>query len=68
MSRSKASASSFLLKCLLTRYRKSVRDLMKLFGNLEDDAEGNPYIIVDNPDPRGGFRADRDDEGYADDL
>lgn len=46
----------------------TIRDLMKLFGNLEEDAEGRPFIMVDNPDPRGGYRADRDDEGYADDF
>ncbi|KAF1939035.1 hypothetical protein EJ02DRAFT_353105 [Clathrospora elynae] len=46
--------------------RMDIRSLMKLFGNLEEDVDGKPYIMVDNPDPRGGFRADRDDEGYAD--
>jgi len=46
----------------------TVRELMRLFGNLEEDAEGKEFILVDNPDPMGGFRADRDDEGYADEL
>jgi hypothetical protein len=46
----------------------TVRELMRLFGNLADDPEGKPFILVDNPDPAGGFRADRDDEGYADDI
>ncbi|KAF2645627.1 hypothetical protein P280DRAFT_531914 [Massarina eburnea CBS 473.64] len=46
----------------------SLRDLMRLFGNLQDDEKGRPYILVDNPDPRGGFRADGDDEGFADDI
>ncbi|KAH9881956.1 hypothetical protein J1614_001127 [Plenodomus biglobosus] len=45
-----------------------VRDLMRLFGNLEEDAEGRPFIMAENPDQRGGFRADVDDEGYADEL
>jgi hypothetical protein len=48
--------------------RLEIRDLMRLFGNLDEDADGKPFIMVDNPDPRGGFRADRDDEGYADEL
>lgn len=46
----------------------SIRDLMRLFGNLDETAEGKPFILVDNPDPCGGFRADRDDEGYADEM
>ncbi|KAF2129498.1 hypothetical protein P153DRAFT_340405 [Dothidotthia symphoricarpi CBS 119687] len=48
--------------------KMDIRDLMRLFGNLDNDSEGKPFIMVDNPDPRGGFRADRDDEGYADDF
>ncbi|CAO2654805.1 Nn.00g115380.m01.CDS01 [Neocucurbitaria sp. VM-36] len=48
--------------------RMGIRDLMRLFGNLQEDSDGTPYIMVDNPDPRGGFRADRDDEGYADEV
>lgn len=52
----------------LTRDRMSIADLMRLFGNLEEDPEGKPFIMVDNPDPRGGFRADGDDEGYADEM
>ncbi|KAF2829455.1 hypothetical protein CC86DRAFT_287097 [Ophiobolus disseminans] len=52
-----------------TRVKKmSIPDLMRLFGNLDEDANGKPFIMVDNPDPRGGFRADRDDEGYADEF
>ncbi|KAI8942436.1 hypothetical protein NX059_000506 [Plenodomus lindquistii] len=51
-----------------TKSKMSIRDLMRLFGNLDDDSEGRPFIMVDNPDPRGGFRADRDDEGYADEF
>ncbi|KAH7088900.1 SNF2 family N-terminal domain-containing protein [Paraphoma chrysanthemicola] len=48
--------------------KMSIVDLMRLFGNLDEDAEGKPFILVDNPDPRGGFRADRDDEGFADEI
>ncbi|KAI4934304.1 hypothetical protein J4E85_002160 [Alternaria conjuncta] len=51
-----------------TMKKMDTRTLMRLFGNLEEDPDGRPFIMVDNPDPRGGFRADRDDEGYADDL
>ncbi|KAF1919601.1 SNF2 family N-terminal domain-containing protein [Ampelomyces quisqualis] len=47
--------------------RMDMRELMRLFGNLREDKEGRPYILVDNPDPRGGFRADEDHEGFADD-
>ncbi|KAL6710401.1 hypothetical protein ACN47E_009347 [Coniothyrium glycines] len=48
--------------------KMGIRDLMRLFGNLREDNEGKPFILVDNPDPMGGFRADRDDEGYADEF
>lgn len=41
---------------------------MRLFGNLDEDEDGRPFIMVDNPGPTGGFRADRDDEGFADDA
>lgn len=41
---------------------------MKLFGNLNEDEDGKPFILVDNPDPSGGFRADQEHEGYADDY
>lgn len=46
----------------------SIRDLMRLFGNLQEDNEGKPFILVDNQDRRGGFQASRDDEGYADEM
>jgi hypothetical protein len=46
----------------------SIRDLMRLFGNLQEDDNGRPFIMVDNPDPRGGFMAHSDDEGYADEI
>jgi len=48
--------------------KMNILDLMKLFGNLEEDEEGRPFIMVENTDPRGGFRAGRDDEDYADEL
>lgn len=51
-----------------TAKKMSIRDLMRLFGNIRDDDTGKPFIMVDNPDPRGGFRADGDHEGYADEL
>lgn len=46
----------------------SIRDLMRLFGNLREDTEGRPFIMVDNPDSRGGYSAGRDDEDYADEY
>jgi hypothetical protein len=46
----------------------SIADLMRLFGDLDEDADGRSFIMVENPDPRGGFRADRDDEVYADEF
>ncbi|RMZ72733.1 hypothetical protein GMOD_00007755 [Pyrenophora seminiperda CCB06] len=46
--------------------KMDTRALMRLFGDVEEDAEG--FILVDNPDARGGFRADADDEGYADEM
>ncbi|KAF3003413.1 hypothetical protein E8E13_000292 [Curvularia kusanoi] len=45
-----------------------IADLMRLFGNVEEDDRGNQFIVVDNPAPVGGFHADRDHEGYADEL
>lgn len=51
-----------------TAKKLSVRDLMRLFGNLDEDSTGRPFIMVDNPNPAGGFAADQDDEGYADDI
>lgn len=45
-----------------------IRYLMRLFGTLEEDTDGRPFIMVENPDQMGGFRTDRDDEGYADDI
>lgn len=48
--------------------RMKLSDLMRLFGEVDMDENGKPFILVDNPDPRGGFHADRDHEGYADDL
>lgn len=41
---------------------------MRLFGNIEDDGDGKPFIVVDNPAPVGGFYADQDHEGYADEF
>lgn len=48
--------------------KMSIRDLMRLFGNLEEDENGRPFILIDNPDRRGGFHADGDHEGFADEL
>lgn len=45
-----------------------IADLMRLFGNIQDDGEGKPFILVDNPDSVGGFHADQDHEGYADEF
>lgn len=46
---------------------------MRLFSDLGEGDEagesgGNTFVMVDNPDPSGSFRADRDDEGYADEM
>lgn len=40
---------------------------MKLFGHINEDT-GKPFIIADDIDRRGGFRAGRDDEDYADEM
>ncbi|KAF2265794.1 hypothetical protein CC78DRAFT_514734 [Lojkania enalia] len=48
--------------------KMTIRDLMRLFGPIQDAEDGRPFILVDNPDPRGGFMADRDHEGYADEM
>ncbi|KAJ4986313.1 SNF2 family domain-containing protein [Stagonosporopsis vannaccii] len=44
-----------------------IADLMRLFGNIEEGEDGRPFIVVDNPNATGGFFADQDHEGYADD-
>lgn len=41
---------------------------MRLFGNIEEAEDGRPFIVVDNPIAVGGFHADRDHEGYSNDL
>ncbi|KAL5387087.1 hypothetical protein DPSP01_003697 [Paraphaeosphaeria sporulosa] len=48
--------------------KMGIRDLMRLFGSVGDDEEGRPFILADNGDARGGFVADDDHEGYADEL
>ncbi|KAF3039514.1 hypothetical protein E8E12_004791 [Didymella heteroderae] len=45
-----------------------IADVMRLFGNIEEDGEGKPFILVENPDAAGGFHADQDHEGYADEF
>ncbi|KZM25989.1 uncharacterized protein EKO05_0009128 [Ascochyta rabiei] len=45
-----------------------IADLMRLFGNIDEADDGRPFIVVDNPAATGGFRADSDDEGYADEA
>ncbi|KAF2658724.1 hypothetical protein K491DRAFT_689796 [Lophiostoma macrostomum CBS 122681] len=45
-----------------------IKDLLRLFGPITEDSEGRPYIMVDNPDPVGGFHADKDHEGFADEA
>ncbi|KAH7395154.1 SNF2 family N-terminal domain-containing protein [Phaeosphaeria sp. MPI-PUGE-AT-0046c] len=57
-----------------SRVRKlSLPDLVRLFIDVDESDEdgrggGKTFVMVDNPDPSGGFRADRDDEGYADEM
>jgi hypothetical protein len=48
--------------------RMSQKDLMLLFGIVAEDDEGKPFIYADNADPAGGFKADQDHEGYANDA
>ncbi|KAH7115996.1 DNA repair protein-like protein rad5 [Dendryphion nanum] len=51
-----------------TSKRMGLKDLMRLFGPITVDSTGKPFILVDNPDSRGGFYADQDHEGYADEA
>jgi hypothetical protein len=39
---------------------------MRLFGPVTEDANGKPFILVDNVDPKGSFLADKDHEGFVD--
>ena len=48
--------------------RLGIKDLLRLFGPITEDEKGNPFIMVDNPDPVGGFRPDKNDEGYANEV
>lgn len=52
----------------LTTSSLGIADLMRLFGNIEEDGQGRSFILVDNPDTSGGFHADGDHEGYADEI
>ena len=45
-----------------------MKDLLRLFGAIEEDDQGKPYILVEDPDPAGGFGAETDDEDYVDDI
>lgn len=45
-----------------------IADLMRLFGNIDETEDGRPFILVDNPSAAGGFHADEDHEGYADEF
>jgi len=65
-----------LFSKILTRFEQltelppsslDIADLMRLFGNIEEGADGKPFIVVENPSATGGFFADQDHEGYADD-
>ena len=47
--------------------RMDTRALMQLFGNPEESTKGG-FILMDDPDPDGGFGADRDSEDYADEM
>lgn len=49
--------------------RLGLNDLLHLFGDVvEDSVSGRRFIMVDNADPRGGFHADSDHEGFANDV
>lgn len=47
--------------------KMEMRDLMRLFGNLTEDDQGRPFILVDDGERSGGFHADIDHEGFAND-
>lgn len=49
-------------------FSMDIADLMRLFGNIEEGDDGRPFIVVENAPAVGGFHADGDHEGYADDL
>ncbi|KAF2750189.1 hypothetical protein M011DRAFT_397133 [Sporormia fimetaria CBS 119925] len=50
-----------------TRLKKlKMADLLRLFGAVVDGEGGKPFIMVDNAGTHGGFHADEDHEGYAD--
>lgn len=46
--------------------KMSIRDMLRLFGNVHDDEQGRPFIWTNDSNDRGGFYADSDDEGFAD--
>jgi hypothetical protein len=66
--RSKAPIPCFQESQLIVGSSLDIADLMRLFGNIEEGAKGRPFILVDNPTAAGGFFADRDHEGYADEF
>ncbi|KAF1985139.1 hypothetical protein K402DRAFT_335351 [Aulographum hederae CBS 113979] len=50
------------------RRKLTVMELLQLFGPVEEDAEGNPFIMVENKDPLINPQADSDDEGMGDEI
>lgn len=47
--------------------RLTIPELLRLFGDVNEDANGDPFILVNNRDTRPNPNGDMEDEGYDDD-
>ncbi|KAE9984365.1 hypothetical protein EG328_008851 [Venturia inaequalis] len=45
----------------------TIPELLRLFGDVDDDENGDPFIMVNNRDTRPNPNGDLEDEGYDDD-
>jgi hypothetical protein len=41
--------------------------LLRLFGEIDEDEDGQPFILVDNRETLPNPNGDQEDEGYDDD-
>jgi hypothetical protein len=52
---------------LLILPRLTIPELLRLFGEVEDDEDGNPFILVENRETLPNPNGDLDDEGFNED-
>jgi hypothetical protein len=47
--------------------RLSITELLRLFGDVDEDEDGNPFILVENRETLPNPNGDKDDDGFDDD-